>query len=91
MTYLALNATQPHRRGVSMQCTDIEGGDTHIEFDQSLHIMERSKFCLVLPGDSASTRRLSEIFMAGAPDCRWWHPACAQHCRMLAAKACACV
>ncbi|KAK9791369.1 hypothetical protein WJX73_000756 [Symbiochloris irregularis] len=27
--------------------------------------MEHSKFCLVLPGDSQSTRRLSEIFIAG--------------------------
>lgn len=27
--------------------------------------MERSIFCLVLAGDAQSTRRLSEIFMAG--------------------------
>ena len=29
--------------------------------------MEHSVFCLALAGDSPSTRRLSEIFLAGVP------------------------
>jgi hypothetical protein len=32
---------------------------------QVLETMQRSTFCLVLPGDSASSRRTSEIFMSG--------------------------
>ena len=30
-----------------------------------LSAMEKSRFCLVVTGDAMSTRRLSEIFMAG--------------------------
>ena len=32
---------------------------------QVLEIMQTAMFCLVLPGDSASSRRTSEIFMSG--------------------------
>ena len=32
---------------------------------QVLETMQTSTFCLVLPGDSASSRRTSEIFMSG--------------------------
>ena len=32
---------------------------------QVLEIMQTATFCLVLPGDSASSRRTSEIFMSG--------------------------
>ena len=32
---------------------------------QVLDTMQTSTFCLVLPGDSASSRRTSEIFMSG--------------------------
>ena len=28
--------------------------------------MEHSRFCLVLPGDTASSRRLTEVILAGA-------------------------
>lgn len=59
--YLALNAST--HQGINVQCTNM--GGEHMHFDKTLHLMEHSKFCLVLPGDSASTRRLSEIFMAG--------------------------
>ena len=37
----------------------------HETFAVMLDHMQRSVFCLALPGDAASTRRLSEIFMAG--------------------------
>lgn len=63
-SWLALRDSWRQTKGVSVQCTD--AGGLHLEFDQNLKIMEHSKFCLALPGDSASTRRLSEIFLAGA-------------------------
>ena len=33
---------------------------------QVLNTMEESLFCIVLPGDAQSTRRLSEVFMGGS-------------------------
>ena len=33
---------------------------------QVLKTMEQSLFCIVLPGDAQSTRRLSEVFMGGS-------------------------
>ncbi|KAK9805794.1 hypothetical protein WJX73_000215 [Symbiochloris irregularis] len=62
---LALNASAPHVQESSVACSDKFLNGTHKEFVQMLTEMEHSKFCLVLPGDSQSTRRLSEIFMAG--------------------------
>ena len=50
---------------LSVACSDDNLGGKHHDYDQMLAAMEHSKFCLVLPGDSQSTRRLSEIFMAG--------------------------
>ena len=48
-----------------VQCTENEQGHVHQDFQVMLQKMERSVFCLVVPGDAQSTRRLSEIFMAG--------------------------
>ena len=42
----------------------MEGGE-HVSFQAMLHAMEHSQFSLALAGDSPSTRRLSEIFLAG--------------------------
>ena len=50
---------------VEVRCSESELGHEHTSFGQMLDSMERSIFCLVLPGDAQSTRRLSEIFMAG--------------------------
>ena len=41
------------------------GSDQFGEFEVMLSAMEKSRFCLVVTGDAMSTRRLSEIFMAG--------------------------
>lgn len=48
-----------------IQCTENENGHIHQDFHVMLNKMEHSVFCLVVPGDAQSTRRLSEIFMAG--------------------------
>lgn len=50
---------------VDVHCSEPEFGHPHEEFGAMLDKMERSIFCLVLAGDAQSTRRLSEIFMAG--------------------------
>ena len=52
---------------VRVKCTNKEMGGQHRTFKEMLAQMERSLYCLVLPGDSPSTRRLSEIFLAGEP------------------------
>ena len=51
---------------VRVKCTNAELGGKHQSFKEMLGHMEHSVFCLALPGDSPSTRRLSEIFLAGA-------------------------
>ena len=51
---------------VRVDCTNREMGGAHVSFQDMLDIMEHSVFCLALAGDSPSTRRLSEIFLAGA-------------------------
>ena len=38
---------------------------TWLNFQDAYAAMAHTVFCLVLPGDSSSTRRFSEIFMAG--------------------------
>ena len=48
-------------------CTNGEDGEHDLAFGELYEAMTRSIFCLILPGDAASTRRLSEVFMAGAP------------------------
>lgn len=52
---------------VKVKCTNADMGGAHHSFQAVLARMERSIFCLALPGDAPSTRRLSEIFMAGLP------------------------
>ena len=66
-TYHALKAVAnaTNATDLAVQCSDEPGG-VHHAFEHMLAAMDHSKFCLVLPGDSASTRRLSEIFLAGA-------------------------
>lgn len=48
---------------IQVECSNADlGGQS--PFDQIFHSMSRSRFCLALPGDSSSTRRLSEIMLA---------------------------
>lgn len=51
--------------GTDIHCSEKEFGHPHEDFAVMLDKMEHSVFCLVLTGDAQSTRRLSEIFMAG--------------------------
>ena len=51
---------------IDVRCSNQGLGGTHEPFQAMMRKMEHSQFCLALPGDSPSTRRLSEIFMAGA-------------------------
>ena len=37
----------------------------HVPYANMSAAMTATRFCLALPGDSASSRRLSEIFLAG--------------------------
>ena len=50
---------------LDVECSEEELGGSHEEYSLAFHKMERSVFCLVLPGDAQSTRRLTEIFLAG--------------------------
>ena len=50
---------------VDVKCTDPEFGHSHESFQRMFGKMSRSIFCMAFPGDAASTRRLSEIFLAG--------------------------
>ena len=59
--------TEERPPDVRVRCTNRELGGQHHSFSSMLAHMERSIFCLALAGDSPSTRRLSEIFLAGAP------------------------
>ena len=61
--YKALHGVAPD---IKVECTNREMGGSHVSFQDMLDIMEHSVFCLALAGDSPSTRRLSEIFLAGA-------------------------
>ena len=61
--YNALHGVAPD---IKVGCTNSEMGGAHVGFQQMLDDMEHSVFCLALAGDSPSTRRLSEIFLAGA-------------------------
>ena len=49
---------------VKVKCTNGELGGKHQEFNEMFQALSDSRFCLALPGDSASTRRLSEIMLA---------------------------
>ncbi|CAK0784428.1 hypothetical protein CVIRNUC_007632 [Coccomyxa viridis] len=59
---LALGKSGPN---VDAMCTDKEFGGRFLSFQKVMDRMKSTLFCLVLPGDSASARRTSEIFMAG--------------------------
>ena len=50
---------------VNVKCSESDLGGVHQEYEEMLSTMEHTKFCLALSGDSQSTRRLSEIFLAG--------------------------
>ena len=65
--YQTVMALKDQGKDVYVYCSEPEFGasSTHEKFTDMLDKMERSVFCLVLPGDAQSTRRLSEIFMAG--------------------------
>ena len=60
-----MQALKTAGKDVDVSCTESELGHDHSSFEEMLDKMERSIFCLVIPGDAQSTRRLSEIFMAG--------------------------
>ena len=64
----ALNTSVGGDPTVNVRCSEKELGglDQGASFPLMLDSMEHSEFCLVLAGDSQSTRRLSEIFLAGA-------------------------
>ena len=51
---------------MDVHCSNAKEGGGHIAFRHMLHAIEHSVFALALVGDSPSTRRLSEIFIAGA-------------------------
>lgn len=46
---------------IDVSCTE----GTYTTFETMLSKMEQTIFCLVIAGDAQSTRRLTEIFMAG--------------------------
>jgi hypothetical protein len=48
-----------------IRCSEESLGGSHEEYAVAFRKMQHSIFCLVLPGDAQSTRRLSEIFLAG--------------------------
>ena len=51
---------------MDVRCTDSElNPEGHEEFADMFKKMRAAKFCPAFPGDAASTRRLSEIFLAG--------------------------
>ena len=51
---------------LDVRCTDNSlNPDGHLSFPTMYSKMRSSKFCPAFPGDAASTRRLSEIFLAG--------------------------
>lgn len=51
---------------VDVRCTDPElNAAGHQKFEDMFDKMRHSVFCPAFPGDAASTRRLSEIFLAG--------------------------
>ena len=51
---------------MNVRCTDRElSKEGHLPFSTMFEAMRSSRFCPVFPGDAASTRRLSETFLAG--------------------------
>ena len=50
---------------VDMECTNHDLGGTHVPFAEMFTSMSHSRFCMALPGDAASTRRLSELMLSG--------------------------
>lgn len=50
---------------LDVECSEAKLGGSHEQYSLAFHKMEHSIFCLVLPGDAQSTRRLTEIFLAG--------------------------
>ncbi|BDA47957.1 probable xyloglucan galactosyltransferase GT14 at C-terminar half [Coccomyxa sp. Obi] len=50
---------------VDVSCTDRQLGGRPLPFRSIMERMRNATFCLSMPGDSASTRRLSETIMAG--------------------------
>ena len=58
----AIQQSNPDAGDLDVTCSE---ETAHVSFADMYHAMQHSIYCLVLPGDSQSTRRLSEIFMAG--------------------------
>ena len=50
---------------VDVHCTNQQLGGENKPFTVMFDSMRNSRFCLAMPGDSASTRRLSEIVLSG--------------------------
>lgn len=51
---------------MDVRCTDRQlSQEGHLNFQEMFKKMRSAIFCPVFPGDAASTRRLSEIFLAG--------------------------
>ena len=50
---------------IDVSCINTELGGREELFESMQESMSRSRFCLILPGDSASTRRLGESMLAG--------------------------
>ena len=64
-TYEAFGQSDDPR--INVACSDPSLDGEHLTFEEMLSDMESAVFCLVITGDAMSTRRLSEIFMAGEP------------------------
>lgn len=60
-----VKALEDQGEDVDVRCSNGDGVGGNIAFRDMLHATEHSIFALALPGDSPSSRRLSEIFLAG--------------------------
>ena len=61
-----VTALQSSAPNVDVHCSNGQNNNGHVPFRDMLRAMEHSLFVLILPGDSPSSRRLSEVFLAGA-------------------------
>ena len=62
--YFSIHVLQ-NEPDVHVDCTNRELGGIHVPFRDLFTSMLHSRFCIAFPGDSASTRRLSEIMISG--------------------------
>ena len=64
--FLCLSAGEPKAQALKCTTEEAHGGGGNVNWHKSLlHSMMQSRFCMIVPGDSQSSERLTDSFVSG--------------------------